>query len=159
MGDAYDWKHLGEAMDPADLGVYIGPKIEQDFPLEGVGPGPLSDSIDATTGTAYAISNTTDAPDEALAFAQFMTGPETVGAILDAGSYPAAKSFDTSAMGSPALDQLVELAGEATGACWVHLDSAVEPALIAGVQLLLAGETTPEAAGQMVEDALIDVRP
>jgi multiple sugar transport system substrate-binding protein len=158
MGDAYDWKHLGEAMDPASLGVYIGPQIEQDFPLPGVGPGELATSIDSAGGTAYTVAKSTPAQEEAVAFVKFMTGPETAAAVTEAGSYPAAKSFDSSAIGSPALDQLVALAAESKGACWLYLDAPVFDAVIAQAQLLLAGETTPEEAGQAVEDSLIDVR-
>lgn len=159
MGDAYDWKHLGEAMNPDDLGVYLGPQILQDFPLPGVGPGELSTSIDAATGTAYTVAKATKSPAEALAFAKFMTSPEQATAVTDAGSYPAVLGWDSSKIASPALDQLVVAAGESKGACWVYLDAPVFDAVIAQAQLLLTGETTPEKAGQAVEDSLKDVRP
>jgi multiple sugar transport system substrate-binding protein len=159
MGDAYDWKHLGEGMKASDLGVYLGPQIEQDFPLAGVGPGELSTSLDSAGGTAYTVAKSTKAPAEAVAFIKFMTGAETAVAVTDAGSYPAAKAFDSKSIGSPALDQLVVMAGQSKGACWQYLDAPVFDAVIAQTQLLLAGKSTPAKAGQAVEDSLKDVRP
>jgi ABC-type glycerol-3-phosphate transport system substrate-binding protein len=158
MGDAYDWKVLGKVLGD-NLGVYIGPQIEQDFPLAGVGPGPLSTSLDAAGGTVFTVAKSTKAPGEAVAFAKFMTGSETAVAVTDAGSYPASKTFDSASIGSKALDQIVVLAGQSKGACWQYLDSQVFDAVIAQDQLLVAGKTTPAKAGQAVEDGLKDVRP
>ena len=59
IGDAYDWKDLGKAMNPSDLGAYLGPQIEQDFPLQGVGPGELSASLNSATGTAFTVAKST----------------------------------------------------------------------------------------------------
>jgi multiple sugar transport system substrate-binding protein len=159
MGDSYDWKEMDAILKPSDVGVYIGPQIEQDVPLQGVGPGPLSASIDSAAGSDFVIGKSTKAPAEALAFVKFMTGPLTAVAVTDAGSYPAVKTFDSSTIGSPALDQIVAMAGQSKGACWQYLDSQVFDAITAQGQLLIAGTTTPQKAGQAVEDSLKDVRP
>ena len=158
MGDAYDWKHLG-AILKEDLGVYLGPQFEQGSPLPGVGPGQLSGSLDVTGGEAFSVAKWTKAPAEAVAFVKFMTGPDAAVAITDAGSYPATKVWDSKSIGSAALDQLILMAGESKGACWMYLDAPVYDVMIKQSQLLLVGQSTPEKAGQAVEAAMIDVRP
>lgn len=158
QGDAYHWKLLGAALGD-DLGVYIGPKIEQDFPLAGVGPGPLSDSLDTSSGGGFAVTTWSKAQPEAIEFIKWLTDPAQGTTVTDVGSYPAAKGFDSSSIGNAALDQLVELTAVSKGNCTQYLPSVIFGPVIAQAQLLLTGETTPEAAGQAVEDSLFDVRP
>jgi len=157
LGDAYDWKVLGAVLGD-DLGVFIGPRIEQDFPLPGFGPGPLADSIDSAVGSGFGVASWTDAKPEAIAFAQFMTSPEQSSAVTDAGSYPAVKGFDSAPIGNAALDQLAAAVAETKGNCG-FLPSPIYGPIIAQTQLILAGSTTPEQAAQAIEDALVDFRP
>ncbi len=158
LGDAYDWKVLGAVLGD-DLGVFIGPKIEQDFPLVGVGPGPLSDSIDSSVGSGFAVAKWSDAQPEAIAFAQFMTSPAQGSAVTDAGSYPAAVGFDSKPVGNASLDQLAAAVAETKGNCTGFLPSTIYTPLIAELQLILAGSTTPEAAAEAIEEAIADTRP
>lgn len=158
LGDAYDWKVLGAVLGD-DLGAFIGPRIEQDSPLPGVGPGPLADSIDSSVGSGFAVARWTDAQPEAIAFAQFMTSPEQSSAVTDAGSYPAVKGFDSTPIGNASLDQLAAAVAQTKGNCTAYLPATIFGPLIAQTQLILAGSATPEQAAQAIEDALVDVRP
>ena len=158
QGDAYDWKVLGEVLKD-DLAVYIGPQIEQDFPLQGVGPGPLSTSLDTSAGGGFAVTPWSKSQAEAIEFIKYLTDPAQGTTVTDVGSYPAAKGFDSSSIGNASLDQLVVLTGESKGNCTQYLPSSIFGPIIAQAQLLLTGETTPEKAGQAVEDSLVDLRP
>lgn len=158
QGDAYHWKLLGEALKD-DLGVYIGPQIEQDFPLAGVGPGPLSTSLDTSSGGGFAVTPWAKAQPEAIEFIKYLTDPAQGTTVTDVGSYPAAKGFDSQPIGNASLDQLVVLTGASKGNCTQYLPSSIFGPIIAQAQLLLTGETTPEKAGQAVEDSLVDLRP
>jgi len=158
LGDAYDWKVLGEVLKD-DLAVYIGPQIEQGSPIAGFGPGPLSTSMDAAAGGGFAVTPWSKAQPEAIEFIKYLTDPAQGTTVTDVGSYPAAKGFDSSSIGNGALDQLVTLTGESKGACWGYLPSSLWGTVIAQAQLLLTGETTPDKSGQAIEDAMVDLRP
>lgn len=158
QGDAYDWKVLGAVLKD-NLGVYIGPQIEQDKPLQGVGPGPLSTSLDTSSGGGFAVTSWSKVQPDAVEFIKYLTDPAQGTTITDVGSYPAAKGFDATSLGNGALNELVTLTAASKGNCTQYLPSLIFTPVIAQAQLLLAGQTTPQKAGQAVEDALVLARP
>jgi multiple sugar transport system substrate-binding protein len=111
------------------------------------------DYISASQG--WGITSWSEHPQEAADFLVFMHTPERVNAFFKTvGVLPADDRLDTSLITQPVLQQVFEWDTTRGGANMENFIPTMmdEQANYVGVQLLFAGDTTPEELGQLTED-------
>ena len=118
------------------------------------GDGQMADDyISASQG--WGITSWSEHPQEAADFLVFMHTPERVDAFFKTvGVLPADDRLDTSLITQPVLQQVFEWDTTRGGANMENFIPTMmdEQANYVGVQLLFAGDTTPEELGQLTED-------
>jgi multiple sugar transport system substrate-binding protein len=145
-----DAKKFIEDVGPDKVGVMAMPKWS-DSPLGGK-LGSTSQTVGITEWTEY--------PEVAADFIMFMHDPERMQAWFETtGAFPADDRFDQSSIELEQQQDLFELVKD--GAPYIEnfiptqLDSE---AIFANVQLLLAGDATPEAAAEATEQVAERIR-
>jgi raffinose/stachyose/melibiose transport system substrate-binding protein len=118
------------------------------------GSGELADDY-IVTAQGWGITSWSDYPQEAADFLVFMHTPDRVNAWFEAtGVLPADDRLDTSLITQPQLQQVYEWDTTRGGPNLENFIPSMmdEQANFAGVQLLFAGDATPEELGQLTED-------
>ncbi len=118
------------------------------------GNGELADDY-IVTAQGWGITSWSDYPQEAADFLVFMHTPDRVNAWFEAtGVLPADDRLDTSLITQPQLQQVYEWDTTRGGPNLENFIPSMmdEQANFAGVQLLFAGDATPEELGQLTED-------
>ena len=158
LSDASDWATFYPTLKN-DFGAMLPPRITKDFPIAGHSPGPLANSLDLSGGISWSIAKWSNHVPEAVKFIQFMSRPgQQLYRAGKVGAWPAAKSINPKKLPNPAFQDLVPLANASKGACWPYVNTAGFGPVIADTQLLLSNATTPQAAGQNLENTLAPLR-
>ncbi len=120
------------------------------------GTGKLADTY-VVTAQGLGITSWSKHPKEAADFLMYMHTPERINAWFnDTGVFPADDRLDTSLITQPQLKQIYQWDTTVGGPNLENFIPSMmdEQANFAGVQLLFAGDKTPEQLGQMTEDVL-----
>ena len=122
ISDAFNWKLWGDLMGYENFGVMKFPHIEANVPLEGVGPGPLAQTMDVHGGIAFSIPTWSKLTEEAIAYIKFVLSPETQTRFLvEGGAFPSNKKFDAAVVEAPQFSQIVG---------WVNEPGVAVPGLL-----------------------------
>jgi ABC-type glycerol-3-phosphate transport system substrate-binding protein len=133
------------------IGVMMVPKYAS---------GKLADTY-VVTAQGWGITSWSQHPQEAADFLMFMHTPERLKAWFDyTGVLPADDRLDPALIEQPQLKQIYEWDTTVSGPNLENFIPSMmdEQANFAGVQLLFAGDKTPEELGQMTEDVLVKWR-
>lgn len=118
------------------------------------GEGAMADDY-IVTAQGWGITSWSEHPEVAADFLMFMHTPDRVNAWFEAtGVLPADDRLDTSLITQPQLQQVYEWDTTRAGPNLENFIPSMmdEQANFAGVQLLFAGDATPEALGQLTEE-------
>ncbi len=124
------------------------------------GTGKLASTY-VVTAQGWGITSWSKHPKEAADFLMFMHTPDRLKAWFnDTGVLPADKRLDTSLIQQPQLKQIYEWDTASAGPNLENFIPSMmdEQANFAGVQLLFAGDKTPEELGQLTEEVLVKWR-
>jgi multiple sugar transport system substrate-binding protein len=154
ISDCYNWKWFGDLMGGYEnLGVMKFPKIECDFPLKGVCPGPLADLMDLHGGIGFGVMKWSKNPEAGVLYIKFVVSPETQKRFLsDSGGFPSNRNFDPSIVAAPQFQTIVKWANEAKNPPAILYATPEEwDEIIRQAQLILLGETDAQKAAEAVQ--------
>jgi multiple sugar transport system substrate-binding protein len=151
LGDAFNWKIWGDAMGYENFGVMKLPKIEKNFPLKGVSPGPLADTIPVWGSYAFGIAKWSEHVDEAVVYLKYLLRPDVQERfVIEGGFFPNNKKFLTTAVDAPQFPILVGWAKEAKVVPGLFYCTPEEwDGFMRNTQLLLSGQIN---ADEFVKD-------
>lgn len=155
-GGGLDWKGTAEALGADNVGVMAFPKIEADFPIDGLTPGPFGGTLNVQPATVAVITKWSQHPVEAAAFIRFLTSEATAKRQLtEEGGFSALKQLDTSDLDLPSsYDEAQALvAGSQLPPIILFGKGDVAGVIIAQTQLILNGEATALEAAEAVQQA------
>jgi len=114
LGDAFNWKIWGDSMGYENFGVMKLPVIEDGYPLDGVSPGPLADTIPVWGSYAFGISTWSDNVDEAVMYLKYLLRSDVQETfVLEGGFFPnSLKDFDDSIVDVSQFSTLIKWASE-----------------------------------------------
>lgn len=144
-------KGWADTMTWDKIGVMMVPKYAT---------GKLADTY-VVTAQGWGITSWSQHPQEAADFLVYMHTPERLNAWFNyTGVLPADDRLDTSLIEQPQLKQIYEWDTTLSGPNLENFIPSMmdEQANFAGVQLLFAGDKTPEELGQLTEDVLVKWR-
>ncbi len=126
------------------------------MPVPKYGSGKLADTY-VVTAQGWGITSWSKYPKQAADFLMFMHTPERLNAWFQyTGVFPADDRLDTSLITIPQLKQIFEWDTTRSGPNLENFIPSMldEQSNFAGVQLLFAGEKTPEELAQMAEEVI-----
>lgn len=126
------------------------------MPVPKYGSGKLADTY-VVTAQGWGITSWSKYPKQAADFLMFMHTPERLNAWFQyTGVFPADDRLDTSLIAIPQLKQIFEWDTTRSGPNLENFIPSMldEQSNFAGVQLLFAGEKTPEELAQMAEEVI-----
>ncbi len=89
LGDAFNWKLWGDSMGYDNFGVMKLPRIESNFPLQGVSPGPLADTIPVWGSYAFGIAKWSKNVDQAVSYLKYLLRKDVQKRfVLEGGFFP-----------------------------------------------------------------------
>jgi multiple sugar transport system substrate-binding protein len=144
-------KGWADTMTWDKIGVMMVPKY---------GAGKLADTY-VVTAQGWGITSWSKYPQEAADFLVYMHTPERLNAWFNyTGVLPADDRLDNSLIEQPQLKQIYEWDTTMSGPNLENFIPSMmdEQANFAGVQLLFAGDKTPEELGQLTEEVLVKWR-
>ncbi len=153
ISDVYNWKQFGDLMGYDNFGAMKFPKIECDFPLEGVCPGPLADLIDLHGGIGFGVMKWSKAPEAGVLYIKFVTGLETQQHfLLQAGAFPSNRNFDPSVVTAPQFHTIREWANEAKNPpALLYMTPEEWNEIIRQSQLILLGQADAQQAAEALQ--------
>jgi ABC-type glycerol-3-phosphate transport system substrate-binding protein len=145
LGDAFNWKIWGEAMGYDNFGVMKLPKIEKDFPLKGVSPGPIADTIPVWGSYAFGIAKWSKSSKQAAAYIKYLLRADVQKRfVLEGGFFPnSLKGFPVDAVKAPQFGTLVKWASETKAVPGLFYNSPEEwDGFVRNSQLLFTDQIT-----------------
>jgi raffinose/stachyose/melibiose transport system substrate-binding protein len=118
------------------------------------GTGKMADTL-TVTAQGFGITSWSDHKEESAKFLMFMHTPDRLNAWYEkTGVFPADDRFDSSKIAIPQMKEMFDMVKSKPS---VNLENFIpsmveEQAVLSGVQLLLAGQKTPEEIAQMMND-------
>jgi ABC-type glycerol-3-phosphate transport system substrate-binding protein len=157
ISDAFNWKLWGDTMGYDNFGVMKFPKIEKDYPLNGVSPvEPGASLMDLHGGIAFALPKWSKNQDDAVKYIEYVTSPEVqTRYLLEGGAIPANKKFDQSVVKASQFKTIMKWVNEpgVSPPGLLYMGPEEWDALIRQTQLLITGQTNVDGFAKAMQAA------
>ena len=137
-------------MSPHNFGLTNLPTIEKDYPIQGIEPGPLNETLAVGSASGLVVPTWTQHRQEAIDLVRFMVDPETQAILLlEHGGWPTSYLVDTSMIAetptAAQFNQALELAQESKSTTFLSFTGyEYLTEMNADLQLLALGELSAE---------------